>query len=555
MYRLHRFDRAILSHCVKEHALLNELLADIPRGTLYRHVDKLLAKGLLAKDGPVYSTTDQGKCRLAELSGQVDWNIWEEIYPPIRHVPTLQHRAMFELTASAMAARKARVREDHHAGFVYSGPPLSWKTTGVMFQCRAFGLDPSTTIVDLATESGRSLLVRRDGKGNVLFTRDLLNRPLICFDDFLEVQPALRPVLHHFLSGRMVLPVENTTICIEAVPVITLNPKNKATLEEQTSFTTAQLRRLVALNLNNVRSPDLAMMGHRALEAAIQHGPIELPAPKIDARAYRSQIVALIRETLIPNVLARVDTEMLGTLATGMSGFIPDAERAIQQTLYDFLTTAETLGWTMPGWSEVVSGFSLHTPLARPSMKQEATEPEENDTILIWRRAMEGYRESALPPFVISDRNRARLLAITIQENIPIECADHALDVILDNWEERQRAGHTLDEAYSALQLSKDLGQRSLAIQDVKLAMRLRHELQEGAYTGDDLQAALDLAPVLRSQGLTVHDDRLEAVVAVAGRLLNSDRSLVELEDWLQSQPNGGSYEHEDPDSRGREDK
>jgi hypothetical protein len=544
MNRLHRIDKAILSHCAKDHALLNELLAYIPRGTLYRHVDKLLAAGLLAKDGPIYSTTEQGKCRLAELSGQVDWNIWDKIYPPIRHVPTLQHRAMFELTGSAMAARKARVRDDHHAGFVYSGPPLSWKTTGVMFQCRAFGLDPSTTVVDLTTESGRSLLVRRDGKGNVLFMRDLLNRPLICFDDFLEVQPALRPILHHFLSGRMVLPVENTTICIEPVPVITLNPKNKATLEEQTSFTTAQLRRLVALNLSNVRSPDLAMMGHRALEAAMKDGPIELPAPKIDARAYRPQIVALVRETLIPNVLARVDTEMLGTLATGMSGFIPDAERAIQQTLYDFLTTAETLGWTMPGWSEVVSGFSLHTSLARPKLNQQTTQPEENEQIVIWRGAMEGYRESALPPFVISDRNRARLLAIAIQENVPIEHADHALDVILDNWEQRQRNGHTLDEAYSALQLSKDLGQRSVAIQDVKIALRLRHDLEAGAYTGDDLETALDLAPVLRTQGLTAQDDRLKAIIAVARRLLNSDRSLAELEDWLQSQPDEGSHEN-----------
>jgi hypothetical protein len=168
---------------------------------------------------------------------------------------------------------------------------------------------------------------------------------------------------------------------------------------------------------------------------------------------------------------------------------------------------------------------------------------------------MEGYRESALPPFVISDRSRARLLAITVQENIPIECADHALDVILDNWEQRQRAGHSLDEAYSALQLSKELGQWNLAIQDVKLAMKLRHHLKEGAYTVDDLQAALDLAPVLRAQGLTAKDDQLEAVVAVAVRLLNSDRSLAELEDWLQGQPSGRSNENEAPGSLGLEDK
>src|SRR5215831_9621851 len=125
MNRLDRLDRSILSHCVKDHALLNQLLVYIPRGTLYRHVEKLLAAGLLVKKGPIYSTTEQGNCQLAELSGQVDWNIWDEIYPPIRHVPTLQHRAMFELINAAIAARQARVRDDHHAGFVFMGPPLA----------------------------------------------------------------------------------------------------------------------------------------------------------------------------------------------------------------------------------------------------------------------------------------------------------------------------------------------------------------------------------------------------------------------------------------------
>jgi hypothetical protein len=82
--------------------------------------------------------------------------------------------------------------------------------------------------------------------------------------------------------------------------------------------------------------------------------------------------------------------------------------------------------------------------------------------------------------------------------------------------------------------------------------MRLRQDIQDGAYTGDDLQAALDLAPVLRAQGLTAEDDRLEAIVAVAMKLLNSDRSLSELEDWLQSQP---SHENENPGSPRMEDK
>ena len=146
---------------------------------------------------------------------------------------------------------------------------------------------------------------------------------------------------------------------------------------------------------------------------------------------------------------------------------------------------------------------------------------------------MEGYRESALPPFVISDRNRARLLAIAIHENIPIECAAHALDVILDNWEQRQRDGQTLAEAHSAVQLARELGQRSIGIQDLKFALRVRQVIKEGSYTSDDFQAALDLLPALSDHGLTAQDDRLEAVLDVAMKLMNSDRSLTELEAWL----------------------
>ena len=139
---------------------------------------------------------------------------------------------------------------------------------------------------------------------------------------------------------------------------------------------------------------------------------------------------------------------------------------------------------------------------------------------------MEGYRESSLPPFVISDRNKARLLAIASTENIPLEHADHALEVILDNWEQRQRDGHTLDEAYSALKLAKDLRQRSIEVQDLKLAMRVRQTIKEGAYTVEDFLAALDLLPTLSDHGLTTQDDRLEAVLEVAVKLMNSDQSL-----------------------------
>lgn len=534
-----RPDQLILSHCLKEQALLSELLACIPRGTLYRHVEKLLTAGFLSKHGCTYATTDQGKRRLEELSSNVDWNIWDHIYPPMRWVPTPQHRAVSELTTSAVVARQADGPDDHHPGFLLMGPTLVWKTSEAKFECQLLGINPSQAIIDLTTESARSLLVRRDGKGTQTFKRELLDGPFIVFDDLLEADTSLRSTIHHFVSGRKTIPVDNAILRVAPVSLITLNPRAKDTLEGQTSFSTAQLRRFVITNFTNVVMPDLSNTGHQALEAAAKHGPLLLPSPKANAAAYRSHIVGLVRDILIRPVWGRVDTEMIITMVTGMTAFIPDPERAIRQTVYDFAITAETLGWTTPDWSHVVSRFSLHTPMSRlPREKRESASPtQDEDHIIIWSSAMDGYRDSALPPFAISDHNKARLLAIASQEHIPLEHMDHAFELILEWWTEQQRDGRTLDEVASVLRLAKELNQRTIAVKDVTVALRLRHDMQAGAYTGEELEAALDLGPVFRKHGITASDDRLEAILEVAMRLLNSDRSLVEIDEWLLSQP------------------
>src|SRR5262245_10706661 len=107
--RTHRFkdlDRIILQHCEGEFVLLQVLLKRVPQGTLYRHVPSLLSVVFLAKRGRIYSTTEQGKRQLAEWTSGFDWNIWDGIYPPMRYVPTSQHRAVIELTTAAVAARQ-----------------------------------------------------------------------------------------------------------------------------------------------------------------------------------------------------------------------------------------------------------------------------------------------------------------------------------------------------------------------------------------------------------------------------------------------------------------
>ena len=404
--RIQDLDRTILRYCEHEFVLLRDLLKHVAGGSLYRHVADLLNAGLIAKRGRTYRTTEQGKRRLAELTSCMNWNVWDRIYPPMQYVPTPQHRAGIELTTAAVVARQAdNSKDDHHPAIVLMGPTLAWKTSEAIFQCHLLGTAPAETIIDLTTETGRSLLVRRDGKGALTFKRNLLDGLLIVFDDVLEAETSLRSTIHHFLSGRKIVPVDNALLRIAPVSLITLNPRpHKATLEEQTTFSTAQLRRKVVINLANVALPDLANMGHRALEAAIKHGPLPLLPPTATADTWRSQIVGLVREILLPEVWPRVDTEMILTMVTGMTAIIPDPEAAIRQTVHGFGITAESIHWTCQDWTEVVSRFSLHVPLrARgPSDIEIFDSSPAEDLIILRRSAMDGYKESALPPFTIS---------------------------------------------------------------------------------------------------------------------------------------------------------
>ena len=536
-YRIQDLDRTILRHSEHEFVLMHDLLKHVARGSLYRHVGNLLNAGLLEKRGRTYHSTEEGKRRLAELTSRIDWNIWNQIYPPMRSVPTPQHRAGIELTTAAVVARQAdNSKDDHHPAIVLMGPTLAWKTSQAMFQCHLLGAAPAQTIIDLTTETGRSLLVRRDGKGAQTFRRELLDGRLIVFDDVLEAESSLRSSIHHFLSGRKIIPVENDLLRIMPVSLVTLNPRpNKTTLEAQTSFSTAQLRRQVLINLANVALPDLANLGHLALEAAIKHGPLPLPPPSANAETWRSRIVGLVHEILLPEVWPRVDTEMLITLITGMSAFITDPECAIRQTVFDFAITAETLGWSCSGWSDAVSRFSLHTPLlTRRRKDRESHESSaEEHPIILWRSAMDGYKESGLPPFIISDENKARMIAIGVNEGVPF---DHGLGIVLDYYLSLERAGFDLQALHSAIELGKDLKRRSITANEIKIVLGVLKGLEEEEMTVDEFSTACTVVSLLKEEGVSPDLEHCESAVSLAAQLLASGIPLAEIEQWLIAQ-------------------
>ena len=71
--------------------------------------------------------------------------------------------------------------------------------------------------MDCGTESGKSLSFRRGGTGAIVSRRALLDAPLLILDEFLTADASVRDALGIFLSGRLVMPLENETLTVRPV--------------------------------------------------------------------------------------------------------------------------------------------------------------------------------------------------------------------------------------------------------------------------------------------------------------------------------------------------
>ncbi len=206
---MNAIDRQILEFCRDGFRPLKPLIGPIASGTVYRHARRLGALGWLRKEGALYRTTDAGLRELDVLSSRRPPDPLVTLYPPLAQVPTAVHRVLVALVLAAAVARRHEVRPDRHPFFVLFGATLLWKSSTGRFLCHALGLDPATHVVDCGLESGKSLSFRRDGTGAIVSRRALLDAPLLVLDEFLTADTTVRDALGIFLSGRLVMPVEN----------------------------------------------------------------------------------------------------------------------------------------------------------------------------------------------------------------------------------------------------------------------------------------------------------------------------------------------------------
>ena len=373
----------ILEHCKADFTAITPLIDQtVKSSSLYRWKNTLLEKGLLETDGKNrYRTTSQGLLQLQETLGEAPPTL-TILYPPLAHVPSLQHRAIIELTLAAVLARKCNLRSDRHPTIVVAGPTLTWKTSTGIFLCHMLGLDPSKQIVNLAAESGKSLWLRKSSTGSIAYKRELLDSRLVIFDEFQAADSDCKRLLSIWMDGRKNVALENQQLTIEAVPLLTLNPSKGNTLEERIGINRAQLRRSIICDLSAVKLPNLAMRGEEIVIAAKIQGPLELLNPRHDCTQHKAEIHKLFLSTLNPQGQELTDLETLTMLSSAITGFLEPFD-AIRLIFHDYLLLCETIGWAKPGWTLHVNNFpTTVTPSTAINNTQTSDETISNEDLV-----------------------------------------------------------------------------------------------------------------------------------------------------------------------------
>ncbi len=516
-------DWAILEFLSAHPQLIRCLVDTYPKATIYARLRALQAGGLVAKRGRQYLLTTAGLQVKAEHEGGHAFDGLTGAYPPLREVPSPHYRALLDLAIGALVLRQLTDQEEHHAGFLLVGPSLTWKSYAGRFFCLTAGADPSTSVVDLAAEAGRSLWIRRDAAGDIRSQRALLAAPVVVLDEYGLADRAVRQAVVPFISGRRRVPLENEVLPITPVPIITMNPRPGESLTARTGFSLPQLRRLVPFDLGAVPLPDLALTGEEALDAARKAGPLTLRAPKGSCEEFRGAVVRLLRQVLVSDAVGIVDVELLLGLGRGLTGWLTPTS-ALQQVLYDFLLVVETVAWVKPGWLDLVRAFphrgedaeasiggrgSALKP-ALPASPQQTISlfPERADLSRQKEHPAMNSRDSVLPTFLLSERSKAQL--VWLAENAGASL-DEAVSLLIQIYRMQQEFDdNDLDDLQAVVRLREACGAAEITVSDLRTAVELTAGLRERGLTLDHIQTTLQVAADLGEAGLY-----LEEAVAV----------------------------------------
>jgi hypothetical protein len=335
-----------------------------------------------------------------------------------------------------------------------------------------------------------------------------LDAPFVVLDEFLCAEPSVRPSLQLFLTGRLEVPFENTRLRIQPVSLLTLNIRDRPTLEEQLGLSAPQIRRGLIANFDAVSMPDLAMMGDRAVLAAQQSPPLRLEAPTVDCAPHQRVIVQTLREILAPVAQSRVDVEVVMTLCTGMTAFIHDAEAAIVQVLYDVGMMAESMKWTNPGWIEAV----LHCSLSKSRSALRQTDTAASSGLLVREPGVQSaeppkppatiplhvpqLRRETTPSLNVSDALKNRLIWAAVDSGQSLE---EFLNTLLDLYLLHRNDQNTITMLTRAVRIADHLKLTEVEVVELQNYLAAEGSLRRAGLWITDVPDALRLIPLLEA--------------------------------------------------------
>jgi hypothetical protein len=340
------------------------------------------------------------------------------------------------------------------------------------------------------------------------------------------------------------MPVENETLTVRPVPVLTLNPRPKDTLEGRLGLSAPLIRRAILVNLDAVAMPDLALVGEAAVEVARAHPPLVLAAPAADGQAFHDAIIQLTRAILAPAAHPRVDVEIIVNLVTGMTAFIPSPRPAITYVMEALGILAETLGWARPGWSEAVTQFEQGrktaatgtSAIARrmPSETQRddgSTAAGPTTSVSLAVPPPPPRRRTSVPELDLSEELRARLIwfAMETQQDI-----DVALTTLLDFYLEWREANATIDTLAAILRLGAELERLEIDGDTVHAYLQTLEALQKEGCEFDDVPEALRLITRLQGLPFAWTWDQAEAAIRGVAVVLEAGITLEDVPTFLE---------------------
>ena len=303
--------------------------------------------------------------------------IMELYYPLLDYLPHVAYRSMAELILFAIAIRSNRVFKDKHPAFVLFGRTMAFKTRFAYFISHMIGRPIEKTIHNMMLETRKSTIIRRDARGEIQYVSDVLSEPFVDFDEYLFADDQVRHMLKVFIDGRIKTPVENKTLTILCVPLITTNPNKDAkrmTLKELLFIDEPQIRRSVILFADTLGLDDrwLIRYGEDLLNLAAQSKPIPLrnfrpPKKKIFTRDDKDAVFDIVEEYLHPEIFKSryVDIDMLVQLAVGAMAYIPVPDKALKRVLQNYFRIIASNGWIKPNKLQNLFGKSEANKIRR----------------------------------------------------------------------------------------------------------------------------------------------------------------------------------------------